>query len=145
MKIVSDALSAIATTLDMEFIRSLHLSEANVDVHYKSTEKPLMIYNGKTNITTQFNGAEIIDLMDCQIYFLVKKTTNDITGAEADDLLEVTKRLADGTYAILNPQGPIDIEPYTLEEDEQLTDLYIGHLMSITIPFENAGCFVPAP
>ena len=140
MKILSDALQDIATTLGVDYIRSVHLTDADVDVHFKASTS-IMIYNGLSNIETIFEGAQIVDQMDASIYFLTKKTTKDITGLEADNLLEITKRMADQTYAILNAEYAVkDIAPWSLQAVESLTDLFIGHMMTISVPFNNTGC-----
>ena len=136
----SDALQAIATTLGLQYIRSMNLSEANVDVHYSAAGPELMVYNGPSNVLTQFNGAEIIDIITCEIYFLKAKTTNDMKAVDIDTLNDSCKRNADKTYAQLNPTCPIDIEPYTLEAIEPFTELFTGFKMEIGIPFNNLGC-----
>jgi hypothetical protein len=142
MKAISDKLSAIATTLDLEYIREMSLSDSNVDVHYNKTVKDLMMYIGPSDIATQFIGAQQVDVMTASVYFLTKKPKLDQTGAQVDDLLEITKRYADKTYYQLQDvdDTAVDIQPYTLEAQEILNDGYVGHMMNIGIPVNNDGC-----
>ncbi len=140
MKIVTDALIVIAADLGIDFFRTTELTEADFNVHNSSSDLSLMIYNGASNMTTRFEGAEIIDDIDCEIYFLTKAATKDFTGDEMDTLLQVTKLLANKTYAALNLVTVADIEPYELEGIRILTDIYVGHKMTITLPFNNEGC-----
>lgn len=141
MKIISDKLEAIAVTLDCDYIRSMNLTEADIDVHNLESTRNLMVYDGPSNITTAFGGAMIIDTYETEVYFLTKMTSKDMIGVDIDTLLDITKRLADKTYAILNEEPiPIDIEPYELEAMRVFTDMYIGHKMTIGIPAYNDGC-----
>jgi hypothetical protein len=141
MKIVTDALTAIATNLGVDFFRTANLTELDFNVHNQSSDQDVMVYNGASGITTRFEGAEIIDDIECEIYFLTKGTAKDMTGDQIDTLLQVTKLLANKTYANLNSSYVVDdIPPYELEGVSILTDIYIGHRMTITIPFNNEGC-----
>ena len=142
MKAISDQLSAIATELNLEYIREMTLSDCNVDVHYKKTVLNLMCYVGPSDIATEFLGAQQVDVMTATIYFLTKKPKLDQNGAQIDDLLEITKRLADQTYYKLQDRNDtaVDIQAYTLVAEEVLTASYVGHMMSIGIPVDNAGC-----
>ena len=140
MKIVTDALIVIAADLGIDFFRTTELTEADFNVHNSSSDLDLMIYNGASSMTTRFEGAEIIDDISCEIYFLTKASSKDFTGDEMDTLLQVTKLLANKTYAALNLVTVADIEPYELEGIRILTDIYVGHKMTITLPFNNEGC-----
>ncbi len=141
MKNASDALEAIAATLNMDYSRTMTMTEADISNHYRATTDPLMIYNGPSDIAIEFEGAQIIDIITCEVFFLVKMTTKDMLGPQVDVLLDITKRLADKTYALLNTEPvPKDILPYTLEVEERLTDMFVGHKMTIGIPFYNDGC-----
>lgn len=142
MKEISDKLATIATELGLEYIREMSLSEGNVDVHYKKTSLDLMMFIGPTNISTQFLGAQQVDVHTSEIYFLTKKPKKDLNGSQVDDLLSITKRYADQTYYKLQSGNDtaIDIEAYTVEAVEILTDAYAGHMMTIGIPLNNDGC-----
>jgi len=140
MKEASDALAAIASTLNMDYSRTATMTEADISNHYRTTTLPLMIYNGASDIAVVFEGAQIIDIITCEVFFLVKMTTKDMLMPEVDDLLEITKRLADKTYAALQAQAVQNIAPYTLEGVEVMTDMFVGHKMVIGIPFYNLGC-----
>ncbi len=142
MKIASDALEAVAATLVMDYSRTMTMTEADISNHYRKTTLPLMIYNGPSDIAIEFEGAQIIDVIACEVFFLVKMTTKDMLGDEVDELLEITKRLADKTYAELNTDTIVakDILPYTLEAVEVMTDMFVGHKMIIGLPFYNEGC-----
>ena len=142
MKIASEALAVVASTLGMDYSRTMTLTEADISNHYRKTTLPLMIYSGASDIAVEFEGAQIIDIISCEVYFLVKMTSKDMLGPEVDDLLEITKRLADKAYAELNVDTVVakDIAPYTLEGVEVMTDMFVGHKMTIGLPFYNEGC-----
>ena len=140
MKIVTDALIIIAADLGIDFFRTTELTEADFNVHNNDSVLNLMIYNGASNMTTRFEGAEIIDDIVCEIYFLTKAASKDFTGGQMDTLLQATKLLANKTYAQLNLVTVDDIPPYELEGVRILTDVYVGHRMTITLPFNNEGC-----
>ena len=140
MKIASDALAVVAATLGMDYFRTVSITEADVRNHYRKSVLPLMIYNGPSDIAIEFEGAQIVDIIQCEVFFLVKMTTKDMLGSEVDELLEQTKRLADRTYADLNLVTVKDILPYTLEAVEVMTDMFVGHKMLIGLPFYNEGC-----
>ena len=140
MKIVTDALIIIAADLGIDFFRTTELTEADFNVHNNDSVLNLMIYNGASNMTTRFEGAEIIDDIVCEIYFLTKAASKDFTGGQMDTLLQATKLLANKTYAQLNLVTVDDIPPYELEGVRILTDVYVGHMMTITLPFNNEGC-----
>ncbi len=140
MKIASDTLAIVASTLDMDYSRTMTMTEADISNHYRTTTLPLMIYNGPSDIAIEFEGAQIVDVIACEVFFLVKMTTKDMLGPEVDDLLEITKRLADKAYAELNLVTVKDITPYALEAVEVMTDMFVGHKMLIGLPFYNEGC-----
>lgn len=145
MKIVSDALAAIAVTLDIDYVRTMSETEADVYIHNLDSDKILMIYNGASDIATSFDGAMIIDTFDCQLIIVTKKTQKELSGAQIDELLELTKRVTDNVYAQLNLVTATDIQPYTATAVEVFTDAYVGHDVTIGIPFYNAGCTPPTP
>ena len=70
MKKVTDILTPIATTLNLTFIRSANLAEANIDMHYDSNGDDLMIYNGIPKVVTSFPGPIALDTSEVEIYFL---------------------------------------------------------------------------
>ena len=141
MKEVTDALTAIAATLGVDFLRTKSLTEADIENHNRNSTLDLMVYNGASSISNAFGGAEIIDTIACEIYFLTKAPSKDFNGAELDTMLDITKRYADQTYAVLNGTYAVeDIEPYSLEGVSILADLFIGFRMDIGIPFYNTGC-----
>jgi len=140
MKIASDTLAIVASTLDMDYSRTMTMTEADISNHYRTTTLPLMIYNGPSDIAIEFEGAQIVDVIACEVFFLVKMTTKDMLGSEVDELLEITKRLADKAYAELNLVTVKDITPYALEAVEVMTDMFVGHKMIIGLPFYNEGC-----
>ena len=140
MKIVTDALRIVAADLGLDFFRTTEITEADFNVHNNDSDLDLMIYNGASSMTTRFEGAEIIDDIDCEIYFLTKADSKDFTGDEMDTLLQVTKLLANKTYAALNLVTVDDIPAYELEGVRILTDVFVGHKMTITLPFNNEGC-----
>jgi hypothetical protein len=142
MKLLSDLLQQVATDLGMDYIRSIYLQEADHYIHHNNYTKPLLIYNGMSNITTQFNGAEIIDVAEAAIYVMDKKPAKDMLGVNVDDFIHTQKRYCDAIYNQLNSRDIQDIEPYTLEAYEGFTDAYAGYLMTISIPVYNEGCVV---
>ena len=89
MKIISDKLEAIAVTLDCDYIRSMNLTEADIDVHNLESTRNLMVYDGPSNIAIAFGGAMIIDTYETEIYFLTKMTSNDMIGLDIDTLLDI--------------------------------------------------------
>ncbi len=141
MKQVTDALSAIAASLGVDFRRTMTLTEADFEVHNNKSELGIIIYVGASDIANEFEGAQIIDVIAAEIYFLGKASSKDMKGTDVDDVLETAKRLVDQTYAILNRDYAVkDIESYNLEGVGVLTDLYIGFKATIGIPFYNTGC-----
>ncbi len=141
MKQVTEALTAIAATLGVDFRRTISLTEADFEVHNNKSELDIIIYVGASNITNEFEGAQIIDVVEAEIYFLGKATSKDMKGTDVDDILETAKRMVDQTYAILNDEYAVkDIASYTLEGVGVLTDMYIGFKATIGIPFYNTGC-----
>ena len=141
MKEVTDALTAIAATLGVDFLRTKSLTEADIENHNRNSTLDLMVYNGASNISNEFEGAQIIDIVASEIYFLTKAPSKDFNGAELDTMLDIAKRYVDQTYAILNADYAVkDIEPYDLEGVSILADLFIGFRAEIGIPFYNTGC-----
>ena len=138
MKVVSDEVARVAAILGADYLRSLSLSEANVDTHYTDQVAPLIIYNGRSSIATEYEGAEIIDAFECEIYFLVRKTTPTMNATDVDDLLQITKLLANKFYFNVNTVR--DIDSYTLLSVGILDDFMVGHMMTVTLTFENEGC-----
>jgi hypothetical protein len=141
MKIVSDALAAIAANLNLDYLRSTNKTEADVYIHnLKTSSEAILIYNGASDITTEFEGAMIIDTFDSHILIMTKKTKPELSGAQLDELLEITKRFTDKMYAALNLITAKDIKPYKAEAHQLFTDAYVGHEITMGIPFFNEGC-----
>lgn len=141
MKIVSDALEIIAATLDIDYVRTMSETEADIYIHNHSSNKGvIMVYNGASDIATSFEGGMVIDTFDIQLFIVTKKTKKEMSGREIDNLLELTKRITDKVYAELNLVVAKDIEPYKATAIEIFTDIYIGHDVSINIPLYNKGC-----
>jgi len=141
MKKATDALAAVAATLDIDFIRSLSLTEADFDNHNRKSDKALMVYNGASNIDRVLGaGVQTVDTVTCEIYFLTKATTKDMKALDVDELLAITQRLVDKTYAELNAQLAQDIEAYTMEGVSVLTDMFVGYRVEMGLSFYNDGC-----
>ena len=141
MKVITDELRLIATTLGVDFIRGVSLTETDIQNHARKSTNNLMAYVGASSVTNEFEGAEIIDIVSCEIYFLVKSPSKDMSGDQLDDTMAIAKRMVDQTYASLNSTFVVkDIEPYTLEGVGVLTDMFVGYLATIGIPVYNTGC-----
>ena len=138
MNVVSDEVARVAAILGADYLRSMTLSEANVDVHYVDQVEPLIIYNGASVINTVYEGAQIIDAFDVELYFLVRKTSPTMNAPDVDDLLQQTKVLANKFYFEVNTVR--DIETYSLEAVGILDDFLVGHQMTVTLTFYNEGC-----
>ena len=146
MKIVSDALEAIAVSMDLNYIRSMSETEADIFVHKLTAvnaKAGIIVYNGASDIATSFDGAMIYDTFDVQIYVVKKQPTVELSGSETDDELQVTKEWMNEIYSELNKVTAKDIEPYKATAVRMFTDVYIGHDVSIQIPFYNEGCTAP--
>ncbi len=141
MKLVTQALQAIAATIGTDFIRTMSLTEADFNVHNLNSDLDIIIYVGASNITNEFEGAQIVDTVEAEIYFIGISDSKDLNGLQMDDILERIKSLVDRTYAILNGEYSVrDIAPYSLEGVRILTDKYIGYRATIGISFYNPGC-----
>ena len=146
MKIVSDALAAIALGMDLDYIRSMNETEADVFVHNLVTAKAgIIVYNGASDIATSFDGAMIFDTFDVQIYVVKKQPSVELSGDETDEQLQITKEWTNEIYSELNKITALDIENYSATAVRMFTDVYIGHDVTMPIPFYNEGCTPPAP
>ena len=144
MKIVSDALETIAASLDLDYIRSMSETEADVKIHnLKTTKIGLLVYNGASDIQTTFEGAMIYDNFECQIFVVIKQPEVELSGEETDTQLQITKELTNQIYSELNKIVPRDIEPYSAVAVRMFTDIYVGHDVTMIIPFYNEGCSTP--
>ena len=147
MQIASTEIKRIATLLGADYMRTMALSDANQNVHYKAIGNPLIIYNGSSPVATLYEGAEIIDRITCEIWFLVMSTDNDMTGDEADALLQEVKLLANGFYQNLYTDASTIVrfpDSYVLTPQEILfDDRMIGLQMDIVLSFDNEGCSPP--
>jgi hypothetical protein len=140
MQVVADEVQRIAALLGADYMRTVNLSEADVNIHYQEVVNPLIIYNGEGEINTTFDTgwSQPIDYITSQIYFLVKATTTDLTGEQIDTQLQITKELASKFYLELNTV--VDVAEYSLQPVEILDDFLIGHEMTIILNFYNEGC-----
>ena len=146
MKIVSDALAAIAVSMDLDYIRSMNETEADVFIHNlkEATAKAgIIVYNGMSDINTTFDGAMIYDEFDVQIFVVVKQPEVELSGDETDVQLQITKLFTNQIYSELNKITAKDIEAYSSVAVRMFTDIYIGHDVTMTIPFFNEGCTTP--
>jgi hypothetical protein len=140
MQVVANEVQRVAAILGADYMRTTDISRLNVNVHYKSIDGTLMVYNGEGAINTQFpsGNSEPIDYIDTQIYFLVRATTIDMTGEEIDAQLQITKELANKFF--LQVQTVVGMATMTLQPVEILDDKLIGHEMTIILNFYNEGC-----
>ena len=146
MKIVSDALATIAAAMDLDYIRSMNETEADVFVHnLKNAKAGIIVYNGASDIATSFDGAMIFDTFDVQIYVVKKQPSVELSGDETDEQLQITKEWTNEIYSELNKITALDIENYSATAVRMFTDVYIGHDVTMPIPFYNEGCTPPAP
>ncbi len=146
MKIVSDALAAIAVSMNLDYIRSMNETEADVFVHNlkEATAKAgIIVYNGMSDISTTFDGAMIYDEFNVQIYVVVKQPKVELSGDETDVQLQITKEFTNQIYSELNKITAKDIETYSAIAVRMFTDVYIGHNVTMSIPFFNEGCTTP--
>ena len=147
MKIVSDALETIAIAMDLNYVRTMSETEADIFIHTlaaANAKDGIIVYNGASDIATTFEGAMIYDTFDVQIYVVKKQPTVELSGSETDDELQVTKEWMNEIYSELNKVVAKDIELYSATAVRMFTDVYIGHDVSIKIPFYNEGCAPPA-
>ena len=133
----AEEIERIAISLGVDYMRSLDLSEANVDTHYTSTNS-LVIFNGIPDIATSFEGAEGIDVFSTDIYFLTRKTKVTQSVEDTDEQIAVMKVLANSFYYALLLKRPVD--SYTLEAVAVGNDLLIGYKMTIDLPVTNNVC-----
>lgn len=143
MQIVSTELARIASIIGADYMRTMTLGEANQNLHYTDQAVPLMIYNGASQITTNYEGAQVVDVFAVEIYILVRKTTTDMLGPAVDQQLQITKELANKVYFNLQSNASTtvrDASEYTLEAVAPFDDHFIGHVMQIDISFQNEGC-----
>lgn len=134
----AEEIERIAAVLGSDYLRSLDLSEANVDIHYTDQTNSLVIFNGTPDIATSFEGAEPIDIYTTEIYFLIRKTKVSQDASDTDEQLAVMKALANSFYfALLLNRA---IESYTLEGVEIGNDLLLGYKMTIDLPFTSNVC-----
>ena len=143
MQKITNILSPIATTLSLTFIRSQNLSEANIDMHYDTAAKDLMIYNGEGKIVTNFNSGPLgEDQVDVEVYFLRLKTSADMDGAALELQYEAVRTIANKAYFDIQQTSSVYRYPtaFELEPVEVGTDMYIGYMMKLVITVENDGC-----
>jgi hypothetical protein len=140
MQIVSNEVQRIATLLGSAYMRTINLSEANVNIHYESVDDSLIIYNGEGLITTEFpeGYSQAIDYFDTQIYFLIKASTTDLSGSQVDTQLQITKELANKFY--LDLETVVDVPEMTLQPVSISDDMLLGFEMNIRLNFYNEGC-----
>jgi len=134
----AEEIQRIAIQLGADYLRSLDLSEANVDTHYTDQTNSLVIFNGTPDIATTFEGAEGIDMYTTEIYFLIRKTNVQQDAAVTDEQIAVMKTLANSFYFALLMSRPV--ESYTLEAVIVGNDLLIGYKMTIDLPFTANVC-----
>ena len=142
MQKITDILTPISDTLGLTFIRSDNLSEANIDMHYDDNGNDLMIYNGQSKITTNFEGHLAVDNVECEIYFLRLKPEMDQKGEDLDGEYAAIRKIANSAYFDIQDSADVYNDPLTfeLEPTEVGTDMYIGYMMKIIIAVINDGC-----
>lgn len=143
MQYISTELQRIATDLEVDYLRSASLEDANVQFHYRNFVKPTILYVGfgeavNVNPYASEGYSEPLSAVTTTIYILVKKATVDALAETIDiQLVESAKIASQIAKRFTQPQTALS---YKMSPVGEFDDMLIGYKMEIVLTIPQYGC-----
>lgn len=140
MEQISESLKNIADTADLMYIRSMDLSEANIEVHYSNDTRDILCYNGRSEIVQREGVTHNVEMVNCELFILKRKAKRDMTAEAIDTVHAQCKELAQKVYAAVQLNAPMNMEPLIFMPVYEFTDMYEGYKINMIIPTWTNVC-----